>query len=95
MARKISHWMEDEIRTQIRADKRVIGMTRFFRIYPHPSVVKCCSNCPAIERVATGDFKLKCRKYNKIIDLEMFAKMLDGEFPDFCKLEETTKHNLY
>lgn len=62
------------------------------RIYPYPSVVKCCLNCPGFKiNWSAGSMKLyrrvMCKVYDQTITREMVEKAMDGEFPSFCKLE--------
>jgi len=63
------------------------------RIYPYPSVVKCCVNCPGFKiEWSAKSMKLHrrvyCKVYNEDITQEMVEKAMDGKFPDFCKLED-------
>jgi hypothetical protein len=62
------------------------------RIYPYPSVVRCCLNCPGFNiHWSAGSMKLYrtvgCKVYDQPITREMMEKAMDGEFPSFCKLE--------
>jgi hypothetical protein len=57
------------------------------RIYPYPSTVYCCINCPACRREGEEPpFKCKCIRYDQYIDLE--DALRNNKFPEFCKLKE-------
>lgn len=65
------------------------------RIYPHPTIVKCCSDCPAFKVRWSTSYnpialvrKVVCNEFGKTFTNKMVEQALDGEFPSFCKLKE-------
>lgn len=68
------------------------------RIYPYPSVIHSCVNCPGFKiQWSTESMKLYrrvvCKVYDQTITREVCEKAMDGEFPSFCKLEEVNDYN--
>jgi hypothetical protein len=64
------------------------------RIYPYPTIVHSCCNCPAFKvRWSTSCNPIAlvrevvCNEFNGKFTREMVEKAMDGEFPEFCKLE--------
>lgn len=66
------------------------------RIYPDPTIVYCCANCPANRRDPNFSedeipLKYKCFEYDLPLTLEDFERAMDGIYPSFCKLEKVKK----
>jgi hypothetical protein len=59
------------------------------KLWLEPSVVKFCTNCPAFKFVHDQKYKCKCDKFNEVIDRDTLENVImNGKFPNFCKLED-------
>jgi len=58
------------------------------KLWLKPSIIKNCISCPAFEYTHNKKDKCKCNEFNSIITREMLELIFDGEFPEFCKLED-------